>query len=407
MRTLASILLLTVVLTACTVVPGQRFRFDNYGLRTEQLDVDGTKLVTLDYVLEPIDASVVRRRKDSLRDEFVRKVQLLPYSADDHASPTDYVLGSGDIVRIDVWDFPQLSHLSDVGIGQGRSVSKVIDADGEIYFPYVGTLKLAGMTPAMAREAVTQRLSSTLVDPQVDVTVQEFRSQWVTVLGEVATPGRYPISTTRSKLVEFVNAAGGLKTSAVAGLVLLLRDGTTYQVPVDAAISTAEMSAKAQQLEVKEGDVIYIPSAADNQAFVLGAVRQQRGVPIQSTYGVSLQRVLSSVSGLNQNQADSGEVYIASAWPSPLNSKLPELPSGSIESAAGNGSGIPPYTIYKINVGTPQGLLLAQQFPVLGGDVVYVGATKVSNFNAIVAQLLPSTTAVFRFDRVVNRFENE
>ena len=146
-----------------------------------------------------------------------------PTAATDAAtqdSPTigsDYAIGPEDVLRVDVFDVPELTGL----------VLRVAN-DGTIAPPLLGHVKAAGMTPSeLRRELETLWGKKYLQNPQVSVFVAEFHAMPVSVVGAVEKPGLYPMTAPRS-LIEMISQAGGLakKTTAAAGpTVMITRQG--------------------------------------------------------------------------------------------------------------------------------------------------------------------------------------
>lgn len=109
------------------------------------------------------------------------------------AQEANYVLGSGDVIRISVFNNPDL--LLETRIAEA----------GNITFPLIGSVKIAGLSPSSAENRIAKKLETGgyLKKPQVNVLVVEFQSKLVSVLGSVLKPGRYPMEreTTVSDLL--------------------------------------------------------------------------------------------------------------------------------------------------------------------------------------------------------------
>ena len=125
-------------------------------------------------------------------------------------SSTAYLVGPGDVLEIDVYDDPDLSRLA------------TVQHAGEISFPLLGDITVAGMTVKEVQATLVELLAKDyLVDPQVSVRVKEFRSQWVTLTGEVVRPGKYYLQGSKSML-DLLTEAGGF-TSRASGEVIVSR----------------------------------------------------------------------------------------------------------------------------------------------------------------------------------------
>ena len=121
-------------------------------------------------------------------------------SAQAQAQRGDYLLGPGDVIRIQVFQSTDLT------------VEARISESGVISYPLLGVVKMAGLSPQQAENLISTRLrdGKSLQNPQVTLNVLEIRSQQVSVLGNVNKPGRYPLETTGMRLSEMLSMAGGV-----------------------------------------------------------------------------------------------------------------------------------------------------------------------------------------------------
>ena len=131
----------------------------------------------------------------------MRRAPLLPLrpARTDPASATPLTIDSGDVINVQIFNTPELSANHRVG------------SDGEITLPGAGAVKVAGFTPLQAGSAIEKLLRDTqiMLDPHVTVTVTEYTTEGITVLGEVRNPGTYPLLGTQS-LNSALAAAGGV-----------------------------------------------------------------------------------------------------------------------------------------------------------------------------------------------------
>jgi polysaccharide export outer membrane protein len=118
------------------------------------------------------------------------------------SSLEEYRVGPGDKIEISVFGHPDLNKIVEVR------------GDGSINYPLLGDLPVAGKTVSEIDADLTRRLAKDfLVDPQISVDVREYQSQWVTVMGEVRTPGRYVLKR-NMRLVDLLAEAGGATKEA-------------------------------------------------------------------------------------------------------------------------------------------------------------------------------------------------
>jgi polysaccharide export outer membrane protein len=184
---------------------------------------------------------------------------------------TDYVVGPHDVLSVTVFNEPTLSGLF------------TVESDGSITYPLVGRVPVAGKTLRTIQEEVTKRLSAGyLVNPQVTILVEQYRSQSIFVVGEVRQPGKHTISGNLT-LLEAISQAGGATAAAGTEVIVRRPKGAIPPVgPVDPADDTRSetiarvnledlQSGRAVNVAIQDGDTIFVPKA--EVFFVTGYVR--------------------------------------------------------------------------------------------------------------------------------------
>jgi polysaccharide export outer membrane protein len=202
------------------------------------------------------------------------------------------ILGEGDSIRITVFQNPDLS------------TETRISERGAITFPLIGEVQLAGLTPAGAEARIAERLAKGkfLVKPQVSVNLVQVRSRQVSVLGQVARPGRYPLDDTSSRLTDILALAGGVSpTGDDSVTVTMKRDGKTVTVDVDvpAMYRTGDLS---KNIRLENGDVIYVQRAP--VFYIYGEV--QRAGSYRLEQGMTVMQALSVGGGVTPRGTDRG-----------------------------------------------------------------------------------------------------
>jgi polysaccharide export outer membrane protein len=126
------------------------------------------------------------------------------------ASADEFVIGSGDVLGINVW--------------KEAEISKVVPvrSDGRISLPLIGEVQAGGKTSRQLEAEITSRLKDFVADPAVTVVVQEIRSQKFNVLGMVSRPGSYPL-TKPMTVVDAIATAGGFRDFAKQKDIYILR----------------------------------------------------------------------------------------------------------------------------------------------------------------------------------------
>jgi polysaccharide biosynthesis/export protein len=124
---------------------------------------------------------------------------------------SDYPIGPGDVVEINV-----------AGMKEINALSVRVSGDGTIALPFVGVVKVSGMTETELRDEIRKRLQTNYMrNPQVSSFVKEFYSRQVAVIGAVQKPGLYKLSSHTDTIFEMISQAGGTTTMAAERILFI------------------------------------------------------------------------------------------------------------------------------------------------------------------------------------------
>ena len=213
----------------------------------------------------------------------------------------DYVIGPEDEISITVWDHPDLT----------RKIR--VNLEGKISFPLIGEVSVGGLTTIEIEKKIGELLNKDyIINPQVSVVIESYKSSKVSIMGEVKMPGPYAL-TRRMNVVEALSMAGGLlseadheimivrpKKSDQAGRALLpeeVEDSEIIRIQIrDMLQREGDMEEKARNIEVRNGDTIFVPKA--RMFYVTGEVMK----PGQYAYqrGMSLLHAISTAGGFTE-----------------------------------------------------------------------------------------------------------
>ena len=175
----------------------------------------------------------------------------VPTPAPEPASSPEYRVGPGDVMEITVFGNDDLSRLS------------TVQTNGTVALPLLGEVAIAGLTVSEIQRKLTSLLARDyLVNPQVEVKVKEYQSQFVSVVGEVNSPGRKPLRG-RTRLIDVLLEAGGF-TPRASGEILITRFEGTFgdgNRNIRIRLGGGSMSPQDQvNLEVvlKNGDILTV-----------------------------------------------------------------------------------------------------------------------------------------------------
>ena len=205
---------------------------------------------------------------------------------------TEYRLGSGDVVRINVYQNPDLT-----------LETRVTEA-GIVSYPLLGAIRLGGLSVTAAEKLIADGLRSGnfVKQPQVTLVVMQVRGNQASVLGQVNRPGRYPIEVADMRLIDLLATAGG---AAQAGSDMVVvtgtRDGQPYRLEVDLPLLFAP-GGKDKDILILNGDAIWV----DRQPLVYIYGEVQRPGPMRLERGMTLMQSLATGGGLTLRGTEKG-----------------------------------------------------------------------------------------------------
>jgi len=218
-------------------------------------------------------------------------------------SPRDYVLGPDDQISIWVADAADIS---------GKAMN--IDPGGDITLPLVGSVRAAGLTTHELETQLRARFKEYYVSPQVVVSITEFRSQPVSVIGAVNAPGVHQLRG-RKTLVEVFSMAGGVRNDA-GYTVKITRSLEWGRIPLPGAkddpsgrYSVAELQIKDMMaatnpegnILIQPHDVISVPRG--ELVYVIGEVGRAGGFVLTERETMSVLQALALAGGLGPQAA--------------------------------------------------------------------------------------------------------
>jgi polysaccharide biosynthesis/export protein len=204
----------------------------------------------------------------------------------------EYRLGAGDVVKITVYNNPDLTTEAEVS------------QNGSISFPLIGEIAIGGLTRGEAEKALAGRLGSGgfVPDAHVNVLIAQYRSRQISVMGEVGKPGKYPINQPIS-VTDAIAAAGGITPKGSNTVIVIKRgqDGKTsrHEVDVKKLLATGDMR---HNVTIDAGDIVNVPTAS--VFYIYGEVRQPGAYPLAPD--MTVQQALSVGGGLTVRGTERG-----------------------------------------------------------------------------------------------------
>lgn len=302
------------------------------------------------------------------------------------AANNGYVVGAGDVIEVSVWEAPPAMLFGGAVVDPrgGPSTTHVtvfpeqmVSSNGMITIPFAGQLPSEGKTPEQIGAQLVEALKGKANQPQVLVRVIKNNTANVTVIGEVATSTRMPLTARGERLLDALATAGGVRQSVSKISLQLTRGAQMQALPLNTIISDPK-----QNIVLQPGDVI--TALYQSQTFsVLGAVGKNQEIDFEAQ-GISLAQALARAGGLDDSRADARAVFVfrledakALDWVTHPQT----TPDGKVP------------VIYQLNMKDPASFFVAQSFPVNNKDVIFVSnapAADLQKFlNIVVSVIYP------------------
>jgi polysaccharide export outer membrane protein len=208
------------------------------------------------------------------------------------SAAAEYRIGSGDVLRVSVYQNPDLS-----------LETRVTEA-GTISFPLLGSVRVGGLTVTAAERVIAEGLrnGNFVRQPQVNLVVMQVRGNQVSVLGQVNRPGRYPLEVADLRLSDLLAIAGGVSNGGSDIVVVNgMRDGQAFRMEVDLP-SLFTSGGRSRDLVVQGGDTVWV----DRQPLVYIYGEVQRPGPMRLERGMTLMQALATGGGLTQRGTEKG-----------------------------------------------------------------------------------------------------
>ena len=209
----------------------------------------------------------------------------LPGTAESHLAP-------GDQLKITVFQNPDLT------------LETRVEENGTISYPLIGAVPVNGLSPAAVERRIEQLLhdGGFILAPHVTVTVLQVRGSQVTVLGQVAKPGRFPLDATDTRITDFIALAGGVGAMGADTVVLTgTRNGKPIRREID-LLALAASGDSEDNVRLQAGDMLFVNRAPT--FYIYGEV-QKPGV-FRLERGMTVMQALATGGGLTPKGTQRG-----------------------------------------------------------------------------------------------------
>lgn len=280
-------------------------------------------------------------------------------------------IGSGDVLTIMVYEVGVTLFQGATGtLGQGGQFNPaarstllddvLVDSDGTIVLPYIGRLKVADKTPAEVARMIERGLRGLSQRPQAQVGVKLNAHNNYYILGDVRSPGKFPLALPEERLIDALARAGGATVQPDDAVIRVTRDGQSAETRLSAIDA-----ASPQNIALLPGDRVQVFTRP--RTFLAFGSTKVSQVPF-SINDLSLAEAIARIAGPNENSADAAAVYLF-----------------RYDQTADAANGKP--VIYRLNMLRAESYFLSQRIGMRDKDVIYIASAK-ANQPGKLAQIL-------------------
>lgn len=286
----------------------------------------------------------------------LQEVSVPPPSVDPNDSP-EYRVGAGDVLSVSVPGLLEREH--DERRGSDTLGGFRVYTSGKVLLPLVGGVDVAGLTVEQIQTKLIRVFSAYIKEPVVSVEILEFKSQPIYLLGKFNKPGLVYLDRPTSLLHGLALGNGLADQANLRGARVVRNDRV---LPVD-VYQLLYYNDQRQNIQLRQGDTIYVPGNEAQQVFVLGTVNKPGAVPMVNGR-LNLVQALSAA-GLDGRAYDEKHVRLIRTL-SPTRGQLMMVDLGKMM----NGQALP--------------------MPLNDGDIIYVPKTALGGWNEIITEILPT-----------------
>lgn len=319
-------------------------------------------------VIKEITPQLVQDEREA-RDKFIDEQASALFG-----DPKPYAIGINDVIAIVMLGQNEMTTnisvmMAPIPNSAADSMGTpgyVVDSRGDVFLPYVGAVKAAGLDVRELHDLLVERYQKFIKMPDLSIQVSSYRSKRLYMDGEVKYPGIIPIIDIPMTLPEALSRAGGATLLGDLGAVDISRSGKRYEVNV---LQLASHGIDPSHILLQNGDMVRVRPREESKVFVLGDVTKPTSL-LPHNGRLTLNEALGEAGGVSTSGGDPRQIYVV----------------------RNTGDAHP--LVYHLDSATPISLALAEGFELQPKDVVYVDATALTRYNRVVNLVLPTAQLV-------------
>ena len=355
-------LFVLLFLSECATLPGINEniveKLPNENLNQSDYSINDVKIN-----IQKINNLSVNELNDYSEDNFNNLENNIKKYTEVYDYQYKYVLGSSDIINIDLTETDDLDGVYE------------LNEKGMIDLPFVGKVKLDGLTKDEAHNLLKETIKDYYINPDLQIDIEEYNSSKVYIVGAVRNQitislNQEPVTLIEASIQANFNPSAEDKLFGTSGL--LRREGEVYKINLNNAFKNKDTK---ENFNLKKDDVIFIDKNS-NSIHVFGEVTEPGTYFPDMNY--SLTELLSSV-GINQLTANAEKVYV-----------IREKFDSFLE-----------IDVFQLDIKNPINLVAGKKFKIKKGDIVFIPPTEIVKWNRTISLLIPQTNLFNSYNPIV------
>ncbi|MEM9585180.1 MAG: polysaccharide biosynthesis/export family protein [Pseudomonadota bacterium] len=342
---------LGLVLSACALPRGAALQSEI----VETADAENPE-----FAVYPVTKNLLPRYKNWPQTGYVKRFSWIGK----HRGPIGRVILPGDAVSMSVWDSDANSLLTSPEQKVAQLQVSRVSSNGTIFVPYVGSVRVGGMTEAGARDRIQTALEEVSPSAQVQLTAEAGKRHSVDVVSGVNQPGSFPLEERDMTVLSALSLSGGARDGFANPQIRLLRGNTTYAIALDKLLKTPSLDTT-----LRNGDKIVV--AEDEKYFLaLGATGREELITFPDDHVTALDAV-ALMGGLSDDRANPEGILVLREY------------NGRAVRTDGVAGPEHKRVVFTMDLTTADGLFSAGQFHVNPKDVLYATESPINNARTV------------------------
>jgi len=281
--------------------------------------------------------------------------------------PANSIISPGDVLGVMLWSTEENSLLTAPGQRATQLEGLTVSSSGEVFIPYVGNVRIAGMSPDHARETLQEKLAAVSPSIQVQLAIAENRGSVVSLVGGVASPGAYPMRDQSYTVLSLIAEGGGVPPNLNNPQIRLIRGDSIYGTSIDRLYDNPGLDTT-----LRSGDKVIVEP--DERFFLsLGAAGSEAVHPFPRDE-ISALEAISIIGGVADARANPKGLLVLRNYPA--SAVRPDGTGPAHERV-----------VFTLDLTTADGLFSAGRFPIISGDLVYATESRISSAQTILSVL--------------------